>query len=175
MVIDIKVLLAVLGQVERTEVLDGGVGIPFDVCYLGVLREQVIHNLEYKVLHLGVGHVEHQLCAPASQLQVTSLRLQGPFGMTLKEFAFRVHHLRFYPNAELDAALSSSFRQGIESVRQLVLVHHPVAQTGSVVLTRILVAKPTVVHDEQLAAELTDVVHHGNHARLVDVEIEAFP
>ena len=175
MVIDVEVLLAVLGQVERTVILNGGISIPLDVCYLGVLREQVVHNLEYEVLHLGIGHVEHQLRASAPQFQVAPLCLQGPLGVTLEEFAFRVHHLRLYPDAELNAAFAGSLRQRIESVGQFVLVHHPVSQAGGVVLSRILVAEPTVVHDEQLAAKLADVVHHGNHARLVDVEVEAFP
>ena len=95
--------------------------------------------------------------------------------MLLEELALRVRHLWLYPDAELDAALAGSVGEGLDAVGQLAAVNDPVAERRRVVVARVFVAKPAVVHDEQLAAELRDVVHHLYDALLGDVEIDALP
>ena len=109
-------------------VLNGCVGIPLDVGNLRIVGQQTVDYPKDEVLHLRVGHVEHKLCAAASQFQFAPLRQQDPLRMFLKELALRVHCLGFNPDAELHALLSGSVGQALQSVGQFLQVYHPVAQ-----------------------------------------------
>ena len=71
--------------------------------------------------------------------------------------------------------LCCSLYKSWHTVGQLLTVNHPVAERRVVGLAWILVAKPSVVHNEQFAAHRGNVAHHLVHALLVDVEIHTFP
>ena len=95
--------------------------------------------------------------------------------MCLVEFRHGVGHLRLNPDAELHAVLLGIAQQTLDTLRQLVLVDHPVAERGVVDLTRILVAEPAVVHHEELTPHRGDIAHHLVHALLVDIEVDTLP
>ena len=59
------------------------ISIPFDVCYLWVLGEKIIHDGEDEVLHLRIREVEHHLCAATSLYRLTLRSLYYPVGMLL--------------------------------------------------------------------------------------------
>ena len=113
-------------QIGRAVVLNGGIGIPLDIGDLGVLREQVIHYGEDVVLHLWVGHVQHQLCASASEAQFASFHLQCPFGMAFKEFTGGVGGLGFNPYTKLYAVGIGGTGQCAYAVGQFAMIHHPI-------------------------------------------------
>ena len=95
--------------------------------------------------------------------------------MGLEEFAGAVHHLRLYPDAELQSPAFSSLHQSRYAFWQFLGVGYPVAQGFVVVGTAVLTAKPAVVHHEEFAAQLLDAVHHLFAHLLVDVHIDALP
>ena len=95
--------------------------------------------------------------------------------MLLEEFTLCVRHLRLEPYTELNALILGFGKQTVNAVRQLVLVYNPVAQRTVVDASLVLIAKPSVVHDEQFATHRLDVSHHLRHFRLLDVEIYALP
>ena len=86
MVIHIEIGLFVSRQVGGTAVLDRGIGIPFDIGYLGMFGEQVINKGEYKILHLRVRHIEQKLRTAAPEFEFASAFLEHPFGVLLIEF-----------------------------------------------------------------------------------------
>ena len=131
--------------------------------------------MEYEVLHLRVAEVEHHLRAATSALKVAVGSLYNPFGMLLEEFALGVRHLRLEPYTELYALLLGFGKKALNAVRQLVLVYYPVTQCTVVDASLVLIAKPSVVHNEQFAPHRLDVCHHLRHLRLLDVEINALP
>ena len=66
MILDIEVTLVVHRQILRTVIQDRHVGIPFNIVDLRVFCHEVINNREDKVLHFGIRHVEHHLCASSA-------------------------------------------------------------------------------------------------------------
>ena len=124
------------------------VGIPFDIVYLGIFRHQVVDDAEHEVLHLGIAQVEHHLCAATSKHGIAFGGLDYPVGMLLVQLAGGIGHFGFYPDAELDTVLLGIAQQSLNTIGQFLLVYYPVAQARVVGLTRILVAKPSVVHHE---------------------------
>ena len=167
--------LIVGSEILRSVVGDVHVGVPLDVVNLRILGHHVVHDGEHEVLHLGIAEVEHHLCAAASALEIALRSLYHPFGMLLEEFALGVRHLRLEPNAELDALLLGFGKQTVNAVRQLLLVRHPVAERTVVDAALILTAKPSVVHDEELATHRLDVCHHLRHFRLLDIKVDTLP
>ena len=95
--------------------------------------------------------------------------------MFLEEFTLCVRHLRLKPNTELYALLLGFGKQSLNAIGQLVLVNHPVAQCTVVNATFVLIAKPSVVHNEEFATHRLDVCHHLRHFRLFDVEVNTLP
>ena len=105
MIFDIKMTLIVHGEVLRTMIHDGHVGIPLDIIDFRIFSHQVIYNREHKVLHLRVSQIEYQLRA-ATTFHYVSLRcFYNPVGMCIVEFGYRVGHLWLNPYAELNAVL----------------------------------------------------------------------
>ena len=174
-IFDEEVALVVGCEILRTVVRDVHVGVPLDVVNLRILGHHVVDDGEHEVLHLRIAEVEHHLCAAASALEVAVGSLYNPFGMLLEEFALGIGHLRLKPNTELYALLLGFGKQTLNAVRQLLLVYNPVAKRTVVDATLVLIAKPSVVHDEQFAAHRLDVSHHLRHFRLLDVEIYTLP
>ena len=115
-------------EILATMVHDCHVGIPLDISNLRILGEQVVNDTEYEVLHLRIGEVEHELRATTTQDSITLRSLDNPVGMLLVEFAGSVRHLRLNPDAKLDAMFLGITQQAFNTVRKLVLVHHPVAE-----------------------------------------------
>ena len=60
-------------------------------------------------------------------------------------------------------------------MRQLRGVYHPVTERGGIILTRILHAEPSVVHDEKFATHIGDILHHLPHSLFIYIEIYTFP
>ena len=156
-------------------VLHRHVGIPLDVVNLWVFRHEVVNDAEHEVLYFGVAEVEDDLRATTSEGCVTLGSLDNPVRMCLVELTGGVGHLGLNPDTELHTVLTGIAQQTFNAFRQLTLIDYPVAQRGIIDGTRILVAKPSVVHHEELTAHGGDVGHHLVHALLVDVEIDALP
>jgi len=73
--------------------------------------------------------------------------------MLLVQLREGVAHLGLDPYAEADAAVGGGLHEAPDAVGELVGIDGPVAQRGGVVVARIFVAKPSVVHYEELAAQ----------------------
>ena len=124
----IEVTLVVHGQVLRTMVQDGHVGIPLDIVYLRIFAHQIIHHTHNKVLHLGIAQVEYQLCAATPFHSIALGCFHYPVGVLLVEFTHAVGHLRLYPDAELHVVFLCIAQQALNAIGQLLAVHLPVAQ-----------------------------------------------
>ena len=81
---------------------DGHVGIPFYVGYFGVFCHEIIYHVKNEVLHLGIAHVEHQLCSASSGHGFASGGFYNPVGMFFVEFAYGIGHFGFDPYSEFD-------------------------------------------------------------------------
>ena len=99
------------------------------------------------VLHRGPGQIEDQLIA--LQFQFAFRLANDPIGMFVKQFAVRIHHFRFHPDAEAQTALDGFGRQRRQAVRETLAVGLPIAQPGMVIDARIFVSEPAVVQQEQ--------------------------
>ena len=128
MILYIHVALIFFGQVLGTVVHDSHIGIPFDIVYLRIRSHQIVNNTEHEVLYGRIGKVEHHLRTAASQYEVAFGSFEHPIRMLFVKFASGVCHLRLNPDTELDAALFGITQQPFDTVRKLVLVHHPVAE-----------------------------------------------
>ena len=95
--------------------------------------------------------------------------------MFLIQFTDGIGTLRFNPNPKFYSMFLGCRNQTIHSIRQLPFVHHPIAQWRMVIIPRILVTEPTVVHNKQLTAHCSKVSHHLVHFLLVNVKIDTFP
>ena len=84
---------------------DGHIGVPLDIVDLRIFRHEVVDDGEDEVLHLGIGHVEHELGAATTENRGTLRRLDDPIGVGVVELADTVGHLWLDPDAELDAVL----------------------------------------------------------------------
>ena len=60
-------------------------------------------------------------------------------------------------------------------MRQFLCVGDPVSQCAIVHTTLVLVAKPSVVHDEEFCAHFLHSVHHLEHPFFCDIQIDTFP
>ena len=159
----------------RSVIHDVCVGIPLDVCNFGSLRHYVVENRVNIVLNLRICEVEHHLCAAAPLCEWTVGTAQCPIGMFFEKFALCVYHFGFNPDSELYVMFFSIVCEGFDAVWQFLFAHHPVAKTCMVVVARVFVAKPTVVHNEKFASERCYVAHHLVHGLFIDVEIYTFP
>ena len=175
MVVHEEVALAVRRQIAAAEVLHRHVAVPLDVVQRGVFLHQPVHDAHHEVLHLGVGEVEHQLCAAAPLGELACGMGHHPVGMGLVEFTLAVGHLGLYPDAELQSAVFRRLHQCGDAPGQFHGVGHPVAQGFVVACAAVFPAKPSVVHHEELSAQRADAVHHLLAHFLVDVHIDAFP
>ena len=95
--------------------------------------------------------------------------------MLLKEFTLRIHHLWLNPNTKLYTSLLGISYQSRDSIRQLALGSLPVAETSMVVLTRILVGKPTIIKQEHIYTQVLGILHQLSKTLLVEVEAGILP
>ncbi len=176
-VVHVDLRLAVAWQIGGAVVGDVAVGIPLDVGNLRVLGHQPVYHTEDEVLHLGVAEVERGLRAPSSEARLASGVLQEPVRVLVVDVAgFPVAHLRLDPDAELDAVFLGLVGQGLQPVGQLLLVDGPVAECRVVPVAVVLLAgKPSVVHHEELAANVGHALHEGLHLLLGDGQVDPLP
>ena len=95
--------------------------------------------------------------------------------MLLEEFAYSAYAFRLHPYPEFYAVFRSGVREGFQSVRKLCRGCFPVSEGCPVVVARIFLPEPAVVHDKKLSTHGRDVLHHLFHSRLRDIEIDSFP
>ena len=171
-VVDIEVALVLL-VIRRVDIGYNAVAVPLEVSHVGVLSHDAVDDAVHIILHLRVGDVEHELIAI---IICVALRLQdNPVGMLLKQFALRVHHLRLNPYTELHTSLLCVSYKTRNTLRQLALCSLPVAQSGVVVLARILIGEPSVVEQEHIYAEVLGILHQFGKTLLVEVEACILP
>ena len=126
--------------------------VPLDICDVRIFLHNAVNHAYDEVLHLWIGEVEHELCASAAGHQVPVLSLEHPVGMLLVKLTLGIDHFRLYPDSELDSVLFGRLHESPYSIRQLHLVHLPVAQGRVVGESTVLLSEPAVVHHEELAA-----------------------
>ena len=95
--------------------------------------------------------------------------------MLLKQFALRVHHLWFNPYTELHTCFLCISNEARYALRQLALCSLPVAQSGVVVLARILIGEPSVVEQEHIHTKVLGILHQFGKTLLVEVEARILP
>ena len=171
-VVDIELALLRL-EVRRVGIGDGAVAVPLEESHFGVLLHDFLHHAVDIVLHLRVAQVEHELVAVVVSRAVG--QFDGPVGVLFEEFALRVHHFRFNPDAELHAGLLRRLDQCGHPFGEFRARGVPVAEARVVVLARVLVAEPSVVEQEHVHAEVLCVLHQVGQDLLVKVEARVFP
>ena len=92
--------------------------------------------------------------------------------MRAVEVAVRVHHFRFYPEAEHQAHLIDLFRQPVDTGGQFLFVDRPVAQGAMVAVA---LAEPAVIEHKQLRTEPRALLRDGEDALLCKGEIRRLP
>ena len=88
------------------------------------------------------------------------------------EITIWVYHLRFDPEADIHPKAVDIGDQRIEPVREFLLVHCPIAQTGMVVIAG---AEPAIIHDKKFDAQLGRLFGERTLAGFIDRELSCFP
>ena len=170
--VDVEVALILL-VVRRVNICYDAVTIPLEVSHFRILGHDAVDDAEHIVLHFRVRDVEHELVAIVI---CVALRLQdNPIRMLLKQFALRVHHLRLNPYTELHTSFLCISNEARYALRQLALCSLPVAQSGVVVLARILIGEPSVVEQEHIHTKVLGILHQFGKTLLVEVEACILP
>ena len=162
-------------EIAAAVAADRHVGVPLDIVDAGILGHQVVDDAEYEVLDGGITEVENDLGAATSLDDITAGGIDDPVGMLLVKLGDSIGHLGLDPYAETYAVLAGGLHETSYAVGQFVPVHDPVAERTVVAQSRIFVAEPAVVHDEEFAAHRSNVGHHLVHSGFVDIEIDSFP
>ena len=149
------------------------VAVPLEELEIRILLHQIVHHTEHEVLYLWIGHIEHQLIAEV--ISVAIWQTQYPVGMFLGQLTLRIDHLRLYPYTEFHTFLVGSLHQIRHTVGQFLFGNLPVAQSGSVVGTRIFVAEPSVIEQEQIDAKVACFVKERCELGLIEVEEGVLP
>ena len=170
--VDVKLSLLLL-QVWRVNIGNRTVAIPFEESNFRIFLHQLLNNSIYIVLHFRVTQIQNQLIAVVINLSV--FVVDSPIRVFLKEFALRVHHFRLNPDTEFHTGFLCSLHQCRHTARQLVVSHFPVTQTGLVILTRILVGKPSVVEQEHVHTQMLGFFHQVGQNFLVKVKTGVLP
>ena len=144
--LDVEVALAVGAEIGRAMVGDTHVGVPLDVVEAGVGGDDVVDHFYDMILHGGIGHVEHELCAAAAGDRLAIGAAHNPVGVFLVKLALGVGHLRLDPYTEADTLGCGVVDQGGCARGELGGVYRPVAQRGGVVVAGVFATKPSVVH-----------------------------
>ena len=105
------------------------VHIPFNVFDV-VFAQQFIQKIQNVFLHFRFCHVQHKLIA--HQVRLSRFVMICPVRMLSVKFGKRVHHFRFYPDAEIHTQRIYAVNQGFQPAREFQFAHIPVAQSGSV-------------------------------------------
>ena len=162
-------------EILASMIHDGHVGIPLDVSNLRILGQQIVNHTINKVLYLRIGQIENQLRTATSQYCITLRSLDNPVWMFLIKFTYRIGHFRFNPNTKFHAVFLGITKQTLYAIRQFFGINHPVAKCTVVCLTRIFLAKPSVIHHKEFTSHAMYVGHHLVHPLLIDIEINALP
>ena len=101
--------------------------------------------------------------------------MDSPFGMLLKELTLRTYHFRLNPNSKLHTGFFSGSHHCRHSIRQLAFCSLPISQTGVVIVTRILIGKPTVIQQEHIHTQMFGFLHQFHQYFLIKLETGIFP
>lgn len=141
-------LLTLRSDGRASDLGQAAVEVPLDIRDI-----RAVHNLFYAVKEIitdvRARHIENVLMARDAHCSVGCLK--RPFGMRAEEFAVSRYHFGLKPDTELQTKTVDSLNELTKSALELFLVDEPIAERGA---RGIAVAKPTVVHNEHLDAEL---------------------
>lgn len=165
-VVEVEVALVFCGASGGGGVCYFAVAVPFDVGDAGVLPQEVVNGCG----NGGGGGIQYELVAFLAG--VYAGEAEGGLRVLCVEDAGGGDHFRFYPEAEVDAAVAGVFDEGGEAVGEFMGCGGPIAKGGGIVVS---VGKPAVVQYEEFCAELCgggDDVFEGG---FVHLEVDAFP
>ena len=159
--------------VRRVDIGYHTVAVPLEVSNVRSFSHNAVDNAKHIILNLRVRDIEHQLVAIIICL---ALWLHNnPVGMLLEEFALWINHLRLNPDTKLHSCLLGISYQSWYTLRQLALGGIPIAKTSMVVLTRILIGKPSVIEQEHIHTKILCILHQFGKTLLVEVEASVLP
>ena len=161
--------LTIGGQIGRVNIGENAVHVPLDVGDI-TGGEDLRHLLDHPVGHLGIAQVEDALVS-ALAVELSGDR-HRPVGVRFIQAGVDVDHLRLDPDTEADTEVGDLFRQTAQPSGELFGIRVPVAEGAQIVVA---VSEPSVVHDEQLDAEVTACLCERNEIALADIEIGRFP
>lgn len=162
-------LLTVNGVTLHARLRDGPVHIPFNELNLMVAK-QFGHKMDNVLLNLRLGNVKQQLI---TKLRTSpGLKMIYPVWMFSIKITIRIDRLGLYPYAKLHPKSLNPVNQLHKSVRELILIHVPVAQPSSVGMP---LSKPAVIHNEQLNAHLGCPLGKRHLVLCVNIEVGSFP
>ena len=153
----------------RISIAINAIHVPLDVSNVR-RRENAAHFLYDILLHEGIAQIENALI---SALTVwLSRNLQHPLGMRTVKITVHVDHLRLHPDAKVQAERVHLLSKPLYASGELFLILRPVAERASVIIP---LAKPAVVHDEQLDADALCGLREPYELRLVEIKIISLP
>ena len=171
-VVDVQITLFFF-QIRRIDIGNRAVTIPFKECDIRILFHQFFYHTIYIILHFRIAQIEYQLVTVI--ITVSIFIVDSPVRMFLEQFTFRIHHFRFNPDTEFYTSFLSCVYQCRNSTRQFTVSHLPVTQTGLIILTRILVGKPTVVQQEHIDSQMFCFLHQFGQFLLIKIKTGILP
>ena len=116
-------------QILRTMIHYWHICIPFDISKIGIFLHQIVYYTKHEILNFRISQIQYNLRASSSQYRFTIRRLYNPVRMLFIKFAYSVCHLRLNPETKLYTMFLSISKKSVNTIRQLVLVNHPISQT----------------------------------------------
>ena len=95
-----------------------------------------------------------------------------PIRVCAEQIGVRGDHLRLEPNAELQPLRLHAVDQRRKSAGELLLIDHPVAQRGGIVIA---MAEPAVVHHQQLDPQRLSLMSEGYQLVAVKIKVRRLP
>src|SRR5580658_5357989 len=166
---DVDTLLFVDGNLIPTGLRPVAVVIPLQKGDF-VFGEKLIEEAFDVVAHIGAREVQNELVARL-RARATG-KIQNPVRMLAIEIGIRVDHLWLDPQTEIHAERVDFVDERLQTVREFLLIHIPVAEAGVVVLA---LAEPAIVHHEAIHADGCGLFGQGHLSGFIDSELRGFP
>ena len=149
------------------------VHVPLDVSDRGAVEHRA-DAFDEMVAHVVAAQVEDELVPAAARLP--SGHADDPVRVGTEQVGVRVDHLRLEPQPEHHPEAGDVLGQRPQSVRERGRIDDPVAESAPVVGAGAAPGpEPSVIHDEQFAAEPGRAAGHRAQGALVDVEEHRLP
>ena len=162
-------LLTLRADGRASDLGQAAVEVPLDIRDI-----RAVHNLFDAIKEIipdvRACHIENVLMARDAHRSIGGLNC--PIGVRAEELAVPRHHFGLEPDTEFESDTFDPLDELAKSALELFLVDEPITERGTV---RISVAKPAVVHNEHLNAELGRGFCYIEELFFVEIEVGRLP